>query len=350
MQRLANLIKSPKSKIQSFRDAIMRFHVGFWRRINTLNTAQKLYILALILLAIPDTNWVLVCLFTSSALGLEFWPRFTKIWHSLLGKSFILFFYAIIANFALASAASIVNEVSGVAANHLPYTHNFVILMYLPVWIIGFTLVGLLILQVLSPIYILAILLLRPFGIRAVKVLSQSRFPVLTTIVRMVLSLVLLMQLVALNEKNFVEMSEQINSTLAEVVKDNENQADDVLGDIEVGDREVNDEQGQLVDSNEDQSTNTKVLGIRINTDDTQKQRSIYYAYRDVVLRGLNTFIYSLEADSFSRCNFTAPTRVVELNDYEMLTVTPNKELRYGYSYQVLPCKSIGVPGQMSKN
>ncbi|MCG7530045.1 hypothetical protein MHM98_01535 [Psychrobium sp. MM17-31] len=348
MQRLTNLLKQPRSHARSVIDVVKAIHRGFWRHINTLNTAQKLYIIALALLTIPDTNWVLVCLFTSTALGLEFWPRFTKIWHSLLGKSFLLFFYAIIANFALASAASIVNEVSGVAADHLPYTHNFVILMYLPVWIIGFTLLGLLILQVLSPIYILAIILLRPFGIRAVKILSQSRFPVLTTIVRMILSLVLLVQLMALNEKNVIEMSDELNQAIENVVKEREAELKpDELAALKVQQEEpvVNNN-----NKNDEDDFETQAFGIRFNTDDKEKQRSIYYSYRNIVLLGLNKFIYALEADNFSRCHFNDPTRVVELNDYEMLTVTPSQDAQYGYHYQVLPCKSIGVPGQMSKN
>lgn len=345
MQRLTNLIKQPRSHARSIIDGVKAIHRGFWRHINTLNTAQKLYIIAFVLLTIPDTNWVLVCLFTSTALGLEFWPRFTKIWHSLLGKSFLLFFYAIIANFALASAASIVNEVSGVAADHLPYTHNFVILTYLPVWIIGFTLLGLLILQVLSPLYILAIILLRPFGIRAVKILSQSRFPVLTTIARMILSLVLLVQLMALNEKNVIEMSDELNQAIENVVKEREEELKpEELAALK------DQHQEEPVGNTDEDDFETQAFGIRFNTDDKEKQRSIYYSYRNIVLLGLNKFIYALEADNFSRCQFSEPTRIVELNDYEMLTVTPNRDAQYGYDYQVLPCQSIGVPGQMSKN
>ena len=342
MERLANLLKQPKTQVNSLIGWLKTIHSRLWSGIGQLNTPQKLYGITLILLSLPDTNWPLVCIFTLLALGLEFWPRFTRIWHSLLGKSCLLFFYAIVANFALVSAASIVNDVSGIAAEHLPYTHNLVILMYLPVWIIGFTFLALLFLQVLSPLYILAILILRPFGIRAVKFLSQSKFPVLTTLVRMGLSLVLLTQLVALNEKNFVDLSKQLNGVLDDVVQeqtiqenDNKDLSNEVLPKQVVNDvNEVATLSSELGDS---------AFGIRLNTGDEEQQMSIYYSYRDIVLVSLNSFIYALEADNFSRCQFAPPSRVVEINDYEMLTITPDDTADYGFSYKVEPCRSVGI-------
>ena len=342
MERLANLLKQPKTQVNSLIGWLKTIHSRLWSGIGQLNTPQKLYGITLILLSLPDTNWPLVCIFTLLALGLEFWPRFTRIWHSLLGKSCLLFFYAIVANFALVSAASIVNDVSGIAAEHLPYTHNLVILMYLPVWIIGFTFLALLFLQVLSPLYILAILMLRPFGIRAVKFLSQSKFPVLTTLVRMGLSLVLLTQLIALNEKNFVDLSKQLNGVLDDVVQeqtiqenDNKDLSNEVLPKQVVNDvNEVASLSSELGDS---------AFGIRLNTGDEEQQMSIYYSYRDIVLVSLNSFIYALEADNFSRCQFVPPSRVVEINDYEMLTITPDDTADYGFSYKVEPCRSVGI-------
>lgn len=341
MERLANLLKQPKSLAQSLIGWLTTIHNRLWSGIGQLNTPQKLYGLTLILLCFPDPNWPLVCIFTLLALGLEFWPRFTRIWHSLLGKSCLLFFYAIVANFALVSAASIVNDVSGIAAEHLPYTHNLVILMYLPVWIIGFTFLALLFLQVLSPFYIFAILLLRPFGVRAVKFLSQSKFPVLTTLIRMGLSLVLLVQLIALNEKNFVDISKQLNGVLDGVVQE-QKQAKIAQADGKEASSE------QTVDKTSEVASLSSELGdsafgIRLNTGDQEQQMSIYYSYRNVVLVSLNSFIYVLEADNFSRCQFNEPARVVEINDYEMLTVTPDDSAAYGYSYKVEPCRSVGI-------
>lgn len=346
MERLGNLLKQPKSLVQSLIGWLKTIHSRLWSGIGELNTPQKLYGLTLILLCFPDTNWPLVCIFTLLALGLEFWPRFTRIWHSLLGKSCLLFFYAIVANFALVSAASIVNDVSGIAAEHLPYTHNLVILMYLPVWIIGFTFLALLFLQVLSPLYIFAILLLRPFGVRAVKFLSQSKFPILTTMIRMGLSLVLLVQLIALNEKNFVDLSKQLNGVLDSVVQETE-QGQLIQEDgFETSKNEALSE--QIVNETSEVSSLSSELGdsafgIRLSTDEQEQQMSIYYSYRDIVLVSLNSFIYALEADNFSRCQFTSPSRVVEINDYEMLTITPDEGADYGYSYQVEPCRSVGI-------
>ena len=66
----------------------------------------------------------------------------------------LLLFYAVIANFALAGAASVVNEVVGVSSSHFSYTHNFAILLYLPAWTLAISIIALLLLQIFVPFYL----------------------------------------------------------------------------------------------------------------------------------------------------------------------------------------------------
>ena len=46
-------------------------------------------------------------------------------------------------------------------------------------------------------------------------------------------------------------------------------------------------------------------------------------------------FIYELEADSYSRCQVTEGSRMVELNDYEILEITQLSEQERTYKYEV---------------
>ena len=164
---------------------------------SNLNTPQKCYLISTILLAIlPMTLWLLPSMLVSTALIMEFWPKFINTWHSLEGKAVILLFYAAIANFALATAASVVNEVVTVSASHFTYTHNIAILLYLPLWILGFSFIALLLIQSFMPFYLFLLLCAKPFGIKVVKLVSKSSYPMMTGLVRFSLAAIVLSQIV----------------------------------------------------------------------------------------------------------------------------------------------------------
>ena len=54
-------------------------------------------------------------------------------------------------------------------------------------------------------------------------------------------------------------------------------------------------------------------------------------------------FAYSFEADSYSRCLKAENSKAVELNDYEIVQVTPDHHAEYGYRFEVIACDSPGV-------
>lgn len=140
-----------------------------WRYISQdiarLSFAQKLYLIALILAFSGDLMGV-VAVIAVIAMAVEFWPVFELVWHSLAGKAVLLLFYAIIANFALGWSGAIVNEVVGVSASDLDYTHNLAILLYMPAWFLMVSAIVLLALQLIIPVYLVLIFLLKHLYIK----------------------------------------------------------------------------------------------------------------------------------------------------------------------------------------
>ena len=127
--RASRLFKQLQKKLQPLKADIDKHIKPIWF---SLSTAQKLYLAALISV-IFFKSWSLCALLTMTALVIEFWPKFNKLWHSLAGKALILVFYATIANFVLANASSIVNDVTHVSAANMSYTQfcNFDIFTHL---------------------------------------------------------------------------------------------------------------------------------------------------------------------------------------------------------------------------
>jgi len=282
------------------------------------NTPQKLYLLATLMLCIFDMGlWIIPSIVITLALLMEFWPKFTKMWHSLEGKAVLLLFYATVANFALATAASVVNEVVTVSPSHFTYTHNFAILLYLPIWILGISFIVLLLMQLLMPLYLLILLFAKPFGIKIVKFVSKSSYPMLTGLARFCLSTIVLSQLIisiddGKNVRTFVGgVEEGFNTSEDKSTVHN-------LNLLSEADR-------SLLSSNEDEF---EILGL----------------YNHKAKKLLANFVFEVEADEFSRCQFDEKNKVVELNDYEVLEIAKDKSQTYGYLYTVKKCISAAFP------
>jgi hypothetical protein len=311
-----------------------------------LNLPQRFFFTALIALAL-DSIW-LCGLLTTVALIIEFWPKFIKVWDSIEGKACILIFYAIIANFVLASASGIVNEVTQVSAEHFNYTHNFAILLYLPVWMLSISLAILLLLQLLLPVYILLLLLLKPFGAHQLKFVSQCYSPVTTAITRFLLSWVVISALA-----DFVEDS-QFSNFVIELgqgifVIDDPQRVLPELEKIAVEPvaliNNANSDEQTLVETSEVDKQPLSVVsgeGDELDIQLTPEASSFINTkgYYERSKRLIALFAYNLEANSFSRCAKKPSSKVVELNDYEIVEITPNEDADYGYAFEVKVCKS----------
>lgn len=282
------------------------------------NTPQKLYLLATLMLCIFEMAlWVIPSILIILALLMEFWPKFTKMWHSLEGKAVLLLFYATVANFALATAASVVNEVVTVSPSNFTYTHNFSILLYLPFWILGISFIVLLLMQLLMPFYLLLLLCAKPFGIKIVKFVSKSSYPMLTGLARFCLSTIVLSQLIS-----SIDDGKHLRSFVGGV------------------------EESFNTSSEKSTTHNIKILSEadrkQLKSDDEHFVLLDLYDQKAKEL--LAGFVFHIEADEFSRCQFNKKNKIIELNDYEVLEIAKDETQKYGYSYTVKKCISSAFP------
>ncbi|OUL57461.1 hypothetical protein [Pseudoalteromonas ulvae] len=296
----------------------------------SLNTAQRFYFLAVLML--PSEDLVLVSIPAALALCIEFWPRFVKCWDSILGKALILLIYAIIANFSLVSASGIVNEITTVSATHFTYSHNFAILLFLPSWIIGISFIFLLLFQIIMPFYLLALLALKPFGLKGVRLISRCEFPFLTALVRFIVAMVLLVQVVELSD---VGLNKQAQS---------------FIKGVEEGFNDAHHTQPPAASKANNQSDEDQTLSIGIidenanNPSNSSINIDMNKNYPSIAKKLIAKFIYELEADEFSRCQLSNNTKVVELNDYEIVEISKSDTAQYGYQFTVKKCLSPAFP------
>jgi hypothetical protein len=62
------------------------------------------------------------------------------------------------------------------------------------------------------------------------------------------------------------------------------------------------------------------------------------------VRKAIALFAFQLEANVKSRCKKLPQSHVVELNDYEILEITPDIKAEYGYHFEVKKCISPAFP------
>lgn len=319
-----------------------------WQR---LTLPQRLYLLAALLLASDSLG--LVAIITTIALTLEFWPVFERVWHSLAGKAILLLFYAIVANYALAMAGAIVNEVVGVPATHFNYTHNFAILLLLPAWVLGISAVGLLFAQIIMPLYLFIALLLKPIGIKLFSLTANSHYRFTTLLVRFVLSFVLLYHLILL----IGNVEEQVETAFSDIKK--------IENTVTMGTSKTLSQQPELTEASPKEekadtptpSTASPFMETNLEQQSNAAQKEedepeslaqeyakVRLAYQQEIRQLIAQFAYHLEADGRSRCEKRDEANVVELNDYEILEVVPDEQAKYRYRFTVRECISAAFP------
>ncbi|MFY8327102.1 hypothetical protein [Pseudoalteromonas sp. ZZD1] len=313
-----------------------------------LSTAQKLYLLALISLLLLQSA-ALASLLTIIALIVEFWPKFIQLWHSLAGKALILLFYAIIANFVLANASGIVNEVTQVSAAHFNYSHNFATLLYLPPWALGITLGTLLLLQLILPFYIIALLVIKPFGSDRVKFISQSYSPLLTALLRFSLASVVIVNLISfIDEKPTEQVFDEIVSSFSNGAETGQALAAESSGENEQALKELNEQLKPIVNnSQESLSDEPSKIAVDVEGDGGTAENMTHFletkGYFERSKWLIASFAYHFEADTFSRCAKAKNSKTVELNDYEFVEITLDNTEPYSYSFIVKACDSPGI-------
>lgn len=381
-------IKKELTSVSSFFSRKKHAIVSFWQ---SLTTAQRCYFTATFLViglfwfdydiqfsTLAWISWIIVI-----GLVIEFWPKFLHLWESLLGKTVVLIFYAIIANFALASSAGLVNEVAGVSADSLPYTHNWALILTAPTWFLVTNILALLFIQLLVPAYLVLLLVLKPFGIHGLWHSPDYRFVFSTALIRYVWVCILVAVIAVYGIRGglITQSSPFIGDVLTGFMHGHEIKASnpendgkgegkgenvaaietkDKTEDLGVSTKGIHTEEAQInsLADNKVASQNTENTEVLSNdealdnvetNDPLLRDEFLYEATQNqsivkaVFSKSVANFIYMYESDSYSRCEHPNDTRVVELNDYEILTIKKNTELDIGYEFAVIACRSPGI-------
>lgn len=311
----------------------LKRRIGFLRFWVSITFAQRCYFLATSMLLIQlllniESGLFEAIMFGFALVGIvsETWPKFMVLWNSLPGKAVILFVYAIIANFALASASGMVNSITGVSASALPYSHNFALILMVPSWFFVTTLMALVGGMLVIFVYLFFLLLLKPFGVQRLWHQPGYRFVLSTAVARFVWTLGVALQLGIL--------AGQVG-LLSEFSSDSANP----LITIEETENKRENSESQLT---EEQAEDVSELERDLTTLLTNaKQKSV--DYKKAQRQALANFIYEFEADSRSRCAHPEGTRVIELNDYEILQIEKTADAAEGFVYKVEPCRSAAI-------
>ena len=212
----------------------------------------------------------------------------------------MLFFYAIIANFALAHSSGLINGQTGVSASVTPYSHNFALILVLPTWFFIVSLITLVMLQALLPFYLILLVILKPFGVHGLRHKPEHQYVLSTAFLRYLWLVKLFINLSAMAAKVGVITS------------------DTPL----LGPSYTAASQGFFESNEEDDPARAAVVDASHHALQQEIQRNTN-SFRSAKKRLLAEFIYNNEADSRSRCAHPDDARVIEINDFEILTVTP---------------------------
>ncbi|AFT77844.1 hypothetical protein AMBLS11_06290 [Alteromonas macleodii str. 'Black Sea 11'] len=311
----------------------LKRRIGFLRFWVSITFAQRCYFLATSMLLIQlllniESGLFEAIMFGFALVGIvsETWPKFMVLWNSLPGKAVILFVYAIIANFALASASGMVNSITGVSASALPYSHNFALILMVPSWFFVTTLMALVGGMLVIFVYLFFLLLLKPFGVQRLWHQPGYRFVLSTAVARFVWTLGVALQLGILAGQ--VGLLSEFSSDSANpliTIEETENKREN-------SESPLTEEQAE--DVSELERDLTKLLT-------NAKQKSV--DYKKAQRQALANFIYEFEADSRSRCAHPEGSRVIELNDYEILQIEKTADAAEGFLYTVKPCRSAAI-------
>ena len=311
----------------------LKRRIGFLRFWVSITFAQRCYFLATSMLLIQlllniESGLFEAIMFGFALVGIvsETWPKFMVLWNSLPGKAVILFVYAIIANFALASASGMVNSITGVSASALPYSHNFALILMVPSWFFVTTLMALVGGMLVIFVYLFFLLLLKPFGVQRLWHQPGYRFVLSTAVARFVWTLGVALQLGILAGQ--VGLLSEFSSDSANpliTIEETENKREN-------SESPLTEEQAE--DVSELERDLTKLLT-------NAKQKSV--DYKKAQRQALANFIYEFEADSRSRCAHPEGSRVIELNDYEILQIEKTADAAEGFVYTVKPCRSAAI-------
>ncbi len=289
----------------------------------TFTTAEPLYIGFVVMLLIASM--------------IDMWQSSIKIWHSMPGKVLLLASYAILANFCYAYAESQMNAISGVKPDLTPFSVHFMIALQAPIWTFILSIFMSMAYLAVHTSKVMLMLIVRPVSKVAAEMMHQESYPFISLLMRIVYLPVVLV---------FVSIGLQGYLT----------GSTDVISDLEDGSfgehtsMNIHNQTSQTDDKETNVSANT--LKVQSESDKGPAQQkepeqfnlisgvpSIPWANKLVA-----NFLYEVESQGKSHCKISGVEHAVQINDYEILVIVPDKTQELGYQFTVRGCNSANLP------
>lgn len=347
---------------------IKNWRSGLGQRWAQLHTNQIIYTIAIVLFFVVDGDieepntmiwWVGVLAFFGMAR--ELWSIFIRVWESTFGRLVLLVIYAAIANFTLAVAAQKVNTVIGADPTQLYHTLGVTTLLILPLWLMIFSVVGMI--AIFGFMQILRLFRGMLFLLRIIsrKTPPSEAFPKTFIIVRLILLAPVTMTLLTLlkwysDQLNLPEIpgvtmtrtaSQSIDDNVAnvglnlieeELQKDNisdEKRADLLLAKQKLEDSAAN-------KAAEQASKTTPAIVASDTADESSEPSTSENSEETVQIYFLDnviaSFVYNYETFLYSHCQKTPEERVVYISDEDVLVVKKDPQQQSGYAFSTRPC------------
>lgn len=313
-------VRQSQHPLFRFAQKLTRWSATFYQQWQLLHLAQRGYLVAVLTLLLaliglmPAAVAILIATVASmTAFTLDAWPQLEKFWHSLYGKALMIFIYAIFLNVVLAYAEASVNHLTGVKPDTMRYTVNLVALMLAPAWLIGGSALLMLLYMMLHLSKISLFLLLRPLGLRSKHFFEGEAYPLSTLLLRILLLPLTCIMLILMTEayvdgRAYVKLDETYIGFDRMPV---------------TGSQQANlywrwiDAKGPFPDNS---------------------QPKPYHWYELLAA----DFLYQVESLGKSSCVLQEEEHGVQVGEFDLLAIKPDKSEASGYHFSVRPCNSPG--------
>jgi len=353
---------NPLDYLSKAKTVITNFIVGLFGK---LTLSQKLYLFAFLNFALSwnDEGSIFDGISFTGVLALaglfiEVWPKFVKVWESLLGRIFIVLFYAIIANLAVAIAAQKVNAVVGIDPSPLFYTLGFTTVLLAPMWLLGFTVVFMVLYMVFLQLWLITVFLLKLIRVPIYRDPTKFKvaFPITTNIIRIILLPIMMTSLTTVAELYVGDIHFGTPGVVEQVLQQDERSKEQLIADI---DRKVKELEGSGKDVSEvlkqelQQAQNEAPENVQLSKDLLaliQKEAGQSYAEKydntesaerqnKRISELIAWFVHKVETFEFSQCEKTEDERAVYIGESDILVSKKNNDAEFGYDFSVRTCQ-----------
>ena len=301
-----------------------------WQKLNLVQRWYLLSTFALVLwlltLAEADPLFFIFAFMLVTATVIDMWQSAIKIWHSLPGKVILLVSYAILANFCFAFAESQMNAISGIKPELTPFSVNLMIALQAPIWTFILSILMSMVYLTVHTLKVMLMLMVRPVSKVHAEMMHQESYPFISLLARIIYMPVVLV---------FVSVALQgyLTGNTDNILHINESSI--TVGAVQQGPN------GKVIVVDENKPAGDQVTLPENAEDDlfTGGVPSIPWANKFVA-----NFLYQVESQGKSHCKITGPEHAVQINDYEILVITPDKTQELGYRFMVRACNSANLP------